>query len=53
LQRNQIFNNVGHIATELGARLEKPADMKFTGKSFHRSVYTQLVKAGISVVGLC
>ena len=47
------ITNVGHIATELGSRLEKPADLKFTGKSFRRSVCTQLVEAGISVIGLC
>ena len=41
------------MATELGARLEKLANMKFTGKSFCHSVCTQLVEASISVIGLC
>ena len=51
--QNMGVNNVANMAPELAQRLGKPNTNKFTAKSFRRSAATQLVEAGISIVGLC
>ena len=46
-------NNIGAMAVELAARLDKNNVKKFSAKSFRRSAVTQLVEAGASIIGLC
>ena len=51
--QNMGATNVGAFATELATRLEKTVVKTFTAKSFRRSGATQLVEAGVSIMGLC
>ena len=44
---------VSKFAKVLAERLEKPKKNAHTAKSFRRSAATQLVEAGVSIVGLC
>ena len=50
--QNMDEGNIGAFATTLAERLGKDDTKKFMAKSFRRSAATQLVEAGISIVGL-
>jgi len=51
--QNMGEGQISKFAVELAQRLEKDDIGKYTAKSFRRSAATQLVEAGISIVGLC